>query len=106
MAIYTHARQFPHLAGKTDPEIRVLARRAMGKHPALILVKRLRDVAIILAMIIANTLLRRFSGLHIGAILMLIGGVGSAVIICWNLVWLNRVMYRLTKREVAEAPTR
>jgi hypothetical protein len=102
MTIYVHARQFPHLAGKAEREIRILARRAMDKHPRLIRTMRLRNAAIMLGMTIAGVLLGRRSDLTIGAILVLLGAVGSVVILCWNLVWLNTVVYKLTAREITE----
>jgi hypothetical protein len=104
MTVYTSARQFPHLAGKTDAEIRQLARRAMDRHPGLIRAMRFRDVAIIFGMTTAGVLLGRFSDLSIGAILLLLGAAGSLLIVGWNLIWVNQVLYKLTEREGAEQP--
>jgi hypothetical protein len=104
MTIYTHARQFPHLDGKTDAEIRLLARRAMDKHPGLIRAMRFRDVVIIFGMTTAGVLLGRLTDLSIGAVLLLLGAAGSLLILCWNLIWVNQVLYQLTKHEGAEQP--
>ncbi|HEX4145741.1 MAG TPA: hypothetical protein VHY91_19705 [Pirellulales bacterium] len=106
MPIYTNARQFPHLAGKSDAEIRRLARQALEKHPGLIRAMRLRDVIIIFGMTTAGVLLGRLSSLGIGAILMLLGAAGSLFILCWNLVWVNQVLYKLTQHEAADAAAR
>lgn len=104
MKVYSHARQFPHLAGKTDAEIRLIARRAIGKRPGLALLMRARNVAIILGMIMGGALLRRHGDLSKGAILMVIGGAGFLLTLCWNFVGVNKVLYKLTEREVAENP--
>lgn len=34
---------------------------------------------------------------NLGVTLMWIGGVGFVLTLLWNLVWLNRVLYRITQ---------
>ena len=67
---------------------------------------RIRDVVIIFGMTTAGVLLGRLSDLSIGAILLLLGIAGSLLILCWNLVWVNQVLYKLTEHEIAENPAR
>ena len=95
--IYTHARQFPHLAGKPDSEIRCIARAGLQQHPRLLLTMRLRNMLIVSGMAIGGVFLARSATLSLGAILMLVGGVGTAIILCWNLVWVNTVLFRVTQ---------
>jgi hypothetical protein len=61
---------------------------------------RLRAAGLILGLILAVCMLARYSSLGSGLILVLVGGVGSAFVLCWNLVWINTVMYRATREEV------
>jgi hypothetical protein len=95
--IYTHARQFPHLTGKPDAEIRSIAQAAMRQRPRLLLILRLRNTLIVVGMVVGGVLLARSSTLSSGAILMLIGGAGTAIILVWNLVWVNTVLFSVTK---------
>jgi hypothetical protein len=82
--MYTHARQFPHLAGRSDTEIIELARRGMIRRPHLIRIMRIRNATILIGIVVAAALLARFSRLQIGVILMMVGGISSAFIVLWN----------------------
>jgi hypothetical protein len=98
--MYTHARQFPHLAGLDDVRVREIAARGMSRRPDLVRIHRLRSVALMTGMIAAMALLSYFSSLKLGLILMLVGGIATAFLLCWNLVWVNTVLYRVTRDEI------
>jgi hypothetical protein len=107
MPLYVHARQFPHLAGRSDPAIRTLARRAMARRPWMLWVLRLRNVSVFAGMIAAIMLLR-WSGRPggggvmqgFGFAMMAAGAGATAFVLFWNLVWINTVLYRVTQDEV------
>ena len=107
--MYTHARQFPHLAGMSDTEIRQLAGRALGRRPNLIRIKRIRDAVVIGAMTLGAIEMKK-SGMGLGPALMIAGGIGgiggiaTLVLVAWNVVWLNTVLFRLTKDERQRSP--
>ena len=107
MPLYTHARQFAHLAGRSDPDIRALARRAMLRRPGLIRVVQLRNVTVVAGMVAAMTLLGRRGGLGVGGAMqgvgfaMMAAGAGAtAFVLLWHLVWVNTVLDRVTQDEV------
>jgi hypothetical protein len=107
MPVYTHARQFPHLAGMADADIRELARRAMGRRPDLARIMRLRNVAVVGGMVAAAALLGRGGGPGVGGAMQRVGGAmmvagacATAALLLWNLVWVNTVLFRLTRDEV------
>jgi hypothetical protein len=96
--LYTHARQFPHLDGLSDPEIRAIARRAMDRHPKLRMIMRTRNVVVlgsIAATISAALLFRR----NLGLAMMVSGALGTLALLAWNVVWVNTVLFRITKEE-------
>lgn len=97
---YTHARQFPHLSSMDDAAIRVLARRGMTRRPGLIAVMKFRNVVVFSAMIAAAATLERTTSLGLGGALMVAGGGATPCLLCWNLVWVNTVIFALTKDEV------
>ena len=101
--MYTHARQFPHLAGMSDQEIRDLARRGMSRRPRLVTIMRLRNAIILLGMAIAAALLARYTSYQLGTIFILVGGVSTCVLLLWNVVWVNTVLYRVTRDEIERA---
>jgi hypothetical protein len=72
----------------------------MSRHPNLVRIHRLRSAAIMPGMIVAAALLSCVSSLNLGLILMLVGGVATALVLCWNLVWVNTVLYRVTRDEI------
>jgi hypothetical protein len=98
--MYTHARQFPHLAGLDDARIREVVIRGMGRRPDLVRIHRLRNAAVVIGMVIATALLARLSSLELGMILVLVGAAATAIVLSWNLVWVNTVLYRVTLEEV------
>lgn len=102
MRLYSHARQFPHLQGLSTPEIRALARRGLNKQPHLRQLMRYRNVGVVMAMLVAYVLLTKFSGLSLGLRLMIVGGASTAFVLAWNFVWVNVVIYRVTKGEVQQ----
>jgi hypothetical protein len=107
MPVYTHARQFPHLAGMADADIRALARRAMARRRDLVRVMRLRNAVVFVGMVAAAALLGRGGGpgagkamQRAGAAMMVAGAGGTAALLLWNLVWVNTVLFQLTRDEV------
>lgn len=98
--MYTHARQFPHLNGLSDHEIRKLAHSAMIRHPNLIRMMRFRNAALYLSMIVAAALLGRYSNMGLGIVLVSVGLAATAFVLLWNLIWLNFVLFRITRDEV------
>jgi hypothetical protein len=102
--MYTHARQFPHLAGLNDARIREVVSRGMGRRPDLVRIHKLGRAAIMIGMIVATALLARLSSLELGMILLLAGAVATAIVLAWNLVWVNTVLYRATLDEVGRGP--
>ena len=106
MPLYSHACQFPHLAGRSDPAIRTLARRAMARRPWMVWVVRLRNASVVAGMIAAIMLLRRDGQPDGGGVMrgfgfaMMAAGAGAtAFVLFWNLVWINNVLYRVTQDE-------
>jgi len=96
--MYTHARQFPHLAGMSDPDIRELARRAMSRRPNLIRIWRIRTVVVLIAMA-AGAVAMKWAGMRLGTALMVAGGTATAALVAWNAVWLNTILFRVTNEE-------
>ena len=99
--MYFHARQFPHFNGRSDEEIRAVARRAMQRHPRTIRLMNVRNAAVLLGMPAAAFLLRWLTSWNTGIVLMIVGGIATAAVLLWNLVWVNTVLFRLTQEEVA-----
>ena len=95
--MYTHARQFPHLAGQDDGAIRSLARRGLDRRPVLRWVLRGRIVAALGAALLAVA-----GSEAVGPRAMMVGGgTALAVLLGWNLVWVNTVLFRVTRAEVS-----
>jgi hypothetical protein len=103
--MYTHARQFPHLADMSDAQIREIVRRGMGRRLGLARMMRLRNSVAMIGMVLAAAGLARFSAIDLGLIFMLVGGIATAVILAWNLVWVNTVLFHLTREEVGREAT-
>ena len=101
--MYTHARQFPHLAGLDDARIREVVIRGMGRRPGLVCIHRLFRAAVMIGMVLATALLARLSSLELGMILLLVGAVATAIVLSWNLVWVHTILYRVTLEEVGPA---
>jgi hypothetical protein len=95
--MYTHARQFPHLAGKTDDEIRSLVRNALTSRPNLLRIMRIRNRAVLGGMLVGAIALKELASLELGTALMIVGGTATAFLICWNLAWVNTVLFRITQ---------
>jgi hypothetical protein len=97
--MYLHARQFPHLQGKTDSEIRLLMFQGLEREPKYRTIRRLRTVVVLLGMVAGVAVLVSV-GVRIGLSLMIVGGVATAVVLLFNLVWVNTVVFRLTQEEL------
>jgi hypothetical protein len=107
--MYTHCRQFPHLVGRSDGDIRSLVRNGMAKRPHLIRIMRVRNIAVLLCMIAIAAVLvwvRPFdpdsTATLTGATLIISGGVGTVLLLIWNLIWVNTVLWKLTLEETKE----
>jgi len=51
-------------------------------------------------MVLATAVLACFSALQLGLILMLVGSKATVVIFAWNLMWVNTVLFQMTRDEV------
>lgn len=98
--MYTHCRQFPHLQNRTDNEIRALVQRAMNKRPKLRLILRARNVVVIAIMIFTAMLYLNIHQQELGNALMLAGGLATLIVLIWNFVWVNWVLFRITAEEL------
>jgi hypothetical protein len=95
--MYTNCRQFPHLQGLSDDEIRQRVRRALVDQPHLLRVMRYRNRLLIVAMALGAYLLYDPQRSNLGFTLMVIGGTAFMFILLWNVVWLNRILFRITQ---------
>src|SRR5262245_13856897 len=98
--MYTHARQFPHVAGLRDDKIRGVARRAMQRHPHYRRTIRARNIVVLLAMALGTGLLNAIAGMQVGLALMIVGAAATVFVLVWNLVWVNTVLFRITQEEM------
>jgi len=98
--MYTHARQFPHLSGLSDAEIRSIAIRAMQRYPRYVAIMRARNVLLSLGAGIAIGFLLALNLASLGAALMIVGAISTTFFLLWNLVWVNTVIYRVTREEI------
>jgi hypothetical protein len=98
--MYTHAREYPHLAGKTDDEIRAIARQGMDGKPQLRTIMRTRNLAVFSAMGVSIIALMIAGGWSLGQSMLVAGGVATAFLLIWNVVWVNTVLFQITKDAV------
>lgn len=98
--MYTHAREFPHLAGKSDDEIRAIARQAMARNPHLRSIARWRNRVVFSGMGIAILVLVLVGEWRLGQSMLVVGGVATVFVLLWNVVWVNTVLFRITRDEV------
>jgi hypothetical protein len=94
--VFTHCRQFPHLAGLSDDEIRQRVRDSLAQRPRLIALRRMRNVAVILLMALVQFAAYRGEG-TLGLSLMIAGAAGTGFVLVSNLIWINSVLFRITK---------
>jgi hypothetical protein len=90
------------LSGLTDSEIRAVVGRALAKRPRYRLVLHWRNAAVLLGMAVAVVVLPRYAGLDSALALLFIGVVATAVVLGWNLIWVNTVLFRLTAQEMRQ----
>jgi putative flippase GtrA len=95
--MYTHARQFPHLARKSDSEIRELVRREMIRRPTLIRAMQIRNVALLVLVILTVAGLVRYAGLTLGPAMIATGASATVLVLLWNFVWVNCVIFKITQ---------
>lgn len=97
--MYTHCRQFTHFQGLSDQEIRQQVGQSLRKRPRLMLVARIRNAVLVCAMIAGTAYLNDGTTGALGRALMIVGGVGIAIVLSWNLVWLNLVLLPVTRAD-------
>lgn len=97
--MYTHVRQFPRLLGRSEDEIRAVVRRAFDKRPGYRTVIRVRAFVILAILIGVVVAYRGAPQKQLGYALMIAGVGTTALVLIWNLFWLNVVLFRLTEQE-------
>ncbi len=100
--MHTHARQFPHFSGMTDDQIRVIARRAMSGHPKHRRLMRVRSLVMLLGMAMTVFGLVGLGGWQLGSAMVFAGVAATVLVLVWNLVWVNTVLFRQTEREIKQ----
>jgi hypothetical protein len=98
--MYTHAREFPHLRGKSDAEIVAIFRRGLDKHPKYRKLMRARNVIVIFLLApigVAGLIL--LGGFTLGYALIAVGLALTLFVLVWNVVWVNTVVFKLTEEE-------
>jgi hypothetical protein len=68
--IYTQARQFPHLAGKTDAEVIAIYAAALRKRPRYVALRAARDIVLLLIGIGVIVGRRMLTGVTLGTAFM------------------------------------
>jgi len=96
--IYSHARQFPHLTGMADPEIKLLVRGAMADQARYRRLWRMRNLAMLVGMLSGGVALIRVLKLDPGLAMMIVGGLGTLFLLGWNFIWVNTVLFRVTRQ--------
>jgi hypothetical protein len=99
--MYTHCRQFPHLQGRSDQEIREVVRRAFARRPGLRAIVRARNLAVLVVLLGVFVAYRSAPPKQLGYALMIAGFGTTAFVLVWNVVWVNVVLYRLTALETS-----
>lgn len=104
--MYTHCRQFPHFVHMSDDDIRASVRESLLKRPKYLRLMKYRNIAILTALVLAVVLpvlvAQAKLGLFLTALgrsLVITGAVSTAVILCWNVVWVNKVLFRITQED-------
>ncbi|HEX6962994.1 MAG TPA: hypothetical protein VF175_14085 [Lacipirellula sp.] len=83
-----------------EAEIRTIARRAMERRPQLVRLMRARLAVIVLGMMMAIALLARFTEWRLGSVFILVGAVSTSLVLAWNVVWVNTILFRITEDEI------
>jgi putative flippase GtrA len=83
-----------------DQQIRELARKAMSKRPGYVRLLRAKYAVVIGGMGVGAIALIQLAGLRLGLALVIAGAVGTAAGLAWNFVWVNTVLFRITREEV------
>jgi hypothetical protein len=104
--MYTHCRQFPHFQGLDDGEMRRRVVESMNRRPALIRAMRLRNALLILGLATGPTLLTGGTTHGLGRALVIVGGVGTGILLLWNLIWVNCVLLPITRADAAATKPR
>jgi len=86
-----------------DEQIRALTRQAMAKRPNYARVMRARNAAVILGMLLGPMILIQIANLRLGTALVIAGAVGTLVLLLWNMIWVNTVLFRITREEVGDS---
>jgi hypothetical protein len=100
MPLYFHARQFPHLAGKTDAEIKQLVTESLAKRPSVLSVARGKYPVFLAALVIVAAFMVLVRGWQVGPALM---GAATSVfllLLVWGYCWVNIVLFRITQEDL------
>jgi hypothetical protein len=47
----------------------------------------------------AGAVAMKWAGMRLGTALMVAGGTATVALVAWNVVWLNTILFRVTKEE-------
>ncbi len=95
--MYTHCRQFPHFARRTDDEIREAVRAALTARPMLVMARRGGTALILAAMMLLLVAYNDGDRPSLGRTLMIAGAAGLFATLAFNLAWINLVLWRITR---------
>ena len=105
--MHTSCKQFPHLRGLSDAEIRNRVSAALAARSGLVWIYRISGFLVIFAILATGYLI--FRSLHVpgnvlsngqlGYIMMVSGGIGFSLALVRRLLWINLVLYPLTDRK-------
>jgi hypothetical protein len=99
--MYTHARQFPHLAGRSNEEVVAIYRRALKKRPKYWSLWILHYVVIFFAIVpLEIVALQKLAGIRLNNAYIIAGVSILLMGFSWNAVWVNTVAFKITKEEV------
>jgi hypothetical protein len=104
--MYLSARQFPHLKGKSDEEIRELMRRGMERRPGLTRLLRAARGLVLAGMAVSIALIEWLAKPRMGFSLLVSGAGATLLLLVINFVWLNWGLFPLTKEEAARGKKR
>ena len=96
--MYTHCRQFPHLQGRNDDEIRAIIRYSLDKRPAYRFAMRARNVVVLATLVGVFAAYLDAPPPQLGRALILAGVIATAVVLAWNVLWVNLVLFKLTEQ--------
>lgn len=75
-------------------------RNAMSKQPIYIAIMQARNFIALAVLFLLPIALVRLAQWPLPLAIMVTGGAGMVFVLGWNFVWVNTVVFRLTKEEV------